>query len=190
MKIEADNVVAFPREVCFATYRDRLVELVPYLPNVSGITVKQREQPFQGSPKKVRLVNEWRAVSEIPKVAAALIKPEMLAWEDTAIWDEESWVCHWSVATHFFSDRVRCEGTNEFIPQGDRTLFRIRGDLDIRLGGLPGVPRLLGDKVGSLVERFVVALLTPNLTSISTGLERFLRAERTEAKSAPGKEPA
>jgi hypothetical protein len=42
MKLEADARIAFPREVVYSTYRDRLPALVPYLPNIKGITVQKR----------------------------------------------------------------------------------------------------------------------------------------------------
>jgi hypothetical protein len=42
MKLEADAKIAFPRELVYSTYRDRLHELVPFLPDVKGITVTTR----------------------------------------------------------------------------------------------------------------------------------------------------
>ena len=43
MKIETTADIAFPRDLVFATYRDKLPELVPYLANVREITVTSRE---------------------------------------------------------------------------------------------------------------------------------------------------
>jgi hypothetical protein len=43
MKIEADARIAFPRDVAFRAYRDELPALVPHLPNVSAIEVKETE---------------------------------------------------------------------------------------------------------------------------------------------------
>lgn len=177
MKIQADAKVAYPRELCFRTYRDRLPELVPHLPNVKAITVLEREDAPGGEEHKTRLLNEWRAVSEIPKLASAVLKPEMLAWHDHALWNEADWTCEWRVETHFFKDRVSCRGKNQFVDHGDSCTLQIRGDLDIDLKGLPGVPKLVAGKVGSVVEKFVVALLTPNLTSVSGGLSAFLREQ-------------
>ena len=42
MQIRCDAVLAFPRPLVWTTYRDRLVDLVPYLPNIRGIEVKER----------------------------------------------------------------------------------------------------------------------------------------------------
>ena len=42
MIISVDTRLLFPRSLVYATYRDKLVELVPYLPNVQRIEVKSR----------------------------------------------------------------------------------------------------------------------------------------------------
>ena len=177
MKIHADARVSFPRTTTFSTYRDELSLLVPYLPNIKKIDVEESEENPDGVEKTLRKLNIWHANADIPKLAQAVIKPHMLSWEDHALWNENDWTCEWRVKTHFFSERVRCSGKNEFIEEGGQTVLQIRGNLDIDFKGLPGVPKLIANKVSSVIERFVVALLTPNLTSVSDGLEAYLRTK-------------
>jgi len=38
MKLDVSVEIPFPREQVYATYRDKLPDLVPYLPNVRGIS--------------------------------------------------------------------------------------------------------------------------------------------------------
>jgi hypothetical protein len=180
VKIEADSRMSYPRELCFRTYRDRLPELVPHLPNVKVIEERERDEAPDGNESQTRLLNLWKAVSEIPKLAQGIIKPDMLAWDDHALWDEEAFTCEWRVEPHIFKDRIQCRGKNHFVDNGDTCVLQIRGNLDIDLKGLPGVPKLISGKVGKAVEKFVVALLTPNLTSVSTGLEAFLKEEENK----------
>lgn len=178
MKLEADSRVSFPRALVFSTYRDRLPELVPHLPNVRAITVEKREDGVGGAPGVTRMLNRWEAKGEIPKAAQAVIKPEMLAWLDHAVWDQDHWTVEWRIETRMFTENVKCFGKNRYLelsPQS--TLLEIRGELTVDLKGIPGVPRLLAGAVAPAVERFVVALLTPNLISVAKGLEAFLRAE-------------
>lgn len=177
MKIHADAPVSFPRELTFATYRDELANLVPYLPNVKKIDVQESEENPEGQENAVRKLNIWHANAEIPKLAQAVIKPNMLSWEDHALWDANAWTCDWKVKTHFFSERVSCSGKNQFVEENGRTILQIRGELNIDFKGLPGIPKLIANKVSSALERFVVALLTPNLTSVSDGLEAYLKAK-------------
>lgn len=179
MKIEADAKIAFPRTLVFSTYRDKLAELVPHLPNVRSIQVKESEETPGGQAGVTRKLNLWRAEGDVPKVAQAVIKPEMLAWDDHALWNQNDWTCEWRVEPHFFKENIRCRGKNQFIEQGDSTVLQIRGQLDIDLKGVKGVPSFLAGTVAPVIEKFIVALLTPNLTSVSKGLEAYLKQQKS-----------
>jgi hypothetical protein len=178
MKIEANVRIGYPREVAFRAYRDELPQFVPHLPNVKSIEVKETENNVDGVATRTRKLNVWRANVSIPSVAQAFLKPDMIAWDDHALWDEADWTCAWRTEPHFFRDRIQCAGKNRYIPDGDGVILEIRGDLTIDAKGAPGVPRLLASSVGAAVEKFVVALLVPNLTSVSKGLEGYLRSRR------------
>ncbi len=39
MEIKTDVTLPFPRERVFTTYRDRLADLLPYLPNIRGLRI-------------------------------------------------------------------------------------------------------------------------------------------------------
>ncbi|MCC7384992.1 MAG: hypothetical protein IT384_24315 [Deltaproteobacteria bacterium] len=178
MKIEADATIAFPRELVFSTYRDRLPDLVPHLPNIRSIQVLEREESPNGAVGVTRLLNLWKAEGDIPKVAQAVIKPDMLEWKDFARWDAPAWACDWRSVTSMFTEQVKCGGRNTFVDLGGATRLEIRGALDVDLKTIPGVPRFLAGTIAPVVEKFIVALLTPNLTSVSKGLEAFLRSEQ------------
>ncbi len=175
MKIEVDDVIPYPRTLVFRTLRDEMSKLVPYLPNVDEIVVKEREVKGEG---KVRLVNWWNASSEIPTVARAIITPDMTNWTDYALWDEASWTCDWRQETSFFSDRILCQGRNTYTEEpGGRTRLAIRGELTIDVKGIKGVPRLMAPTVGGAIEKFVVTLITPNFKRLGQGLLRYLEAQ-------------
>lgn len=173
MEIKVDDVIPYPRETVFRVLRDEMPGLVPYLPNVDEIVVRDRRDLGDG---RVELVNWWRASSEIPAVARAFVTPDMTNWTDHATWDERDWTCSWRQETAFFTERIRCHGRNVYTVLGaDRTRLVIRGELTIDLAGLKGVPRLLAPTIGAAVEKFVVALITPNFKKLSAGLIRYLR---------------
>ena len=177
MEISADARIGFPRDLVFSTYRDRLPELVPHLPNVDSIAVKSREENTGGIAGQLKLVNLWKAKGDIPKVARAVVKPEMLTWHDYAEWNQDDWSCAWRIELGLFTENVRCQGVNRYEEVEGGTLLKIRGQLDINLKGIPGVPRLLAGRIAPAVEKFIVSLVTPNLTSVADGLQAFLRAE-------------
>jgi hypothetical protein len=172
MEIYTAQVIDFPMEKVYPLVRDNLRELVPYMENVKRIETESREALGEG---RIRLVNRWYAMGEIPKVIQTIIKPEMLTWLDTAIWNDAEKMCQWEIKTMFFKENVRCSGINYYKPRGkDRTTLEITGDFTIELKGIPGVPRLLEKKIGSQVEKFIVRLLTPNLASLAKGISQYL----------------
>src|SRR6516162_7694499 len=108
MELKADARISFPREVVFRTYRDRLPELIPHLPNVKRISVEKREDDAGGQKGVVKMVNLWEAKGEIPKVAQSIIRPEMLAWLDYAQWNQNDWTCAWRIETKMFTENIKC----------------------------------------------------------------------------------
>jgi hypothetical protein len=173
MLIRSDDRIAFPRDLVYRTYRDRLRDLVPYLPNVGSIEVTERREEGE----TIHVVNRWRAKAEIPAVARGVLSPDMLAWDDRATWTP--WTTDWRTTMLAVSDAVDCHGRNEFVEEDGATVIRIRGDLHVDLRQFRGVPRLLAGTIGPVVEKFVVAMITPNLAAVSRGVERLLRAERS-----------
>jgi len=173
MRFESRQIIPFPLEDVFRLIRDRLQELVPYLPNVKKIDTESRQQVGNG---QIRLVNRWHGKGEIPKVAQKLVQPEKLAWLDTAVWDENDRTCRWEISPMFFRDNVSCKGANFYRAEGpDRTCMEITGEILIRTKGIPGVPRLLENKISEQIEKFIVKLLTPNLGSLAEGVTRYLQ---------------
>lgn len=175
MKLEADARIAFPQETVYLAYRDRLPDLVPYLPDIRTIVVEAREEGVGGDPARVDLVNVWSAKADIPKVLQAIVKPEALAWVDRAKWNQAAWTCEWTIEPRVFTSNVRCSGATTYRSEGDHTILEIRGDLGVDPKGIPGVPRLLAGTVAPAVEKFVVNLIKPNLLSVAQGVERFLQ---------------
>ncbi len=170
MKLQADAKMNFGRDLVFETYRDRLPELTPYLPDIKAITVQERSD--EGSTTKI--LNLWEASTEIPAIAEKIIKPEMLAWLDHATWDADARTVDWRIETRMFTENVKCWGKNTVREDGDGCIFEIRGELEVSLKGIPGVPRFLAGKVAPHVEKFVVQLMTPNLLAVANGVERYL----------------
>lgn len=173
MKLEADARIAFPRDVVFAAYRDRLPDLVPYLPNIKSITVDARTE----EEDRVNLVNTWQANADIPKVLQSIVKPESLAWVDRATWKAPTSDCDWTIEPRIFTKNVKCSGNTSCKEDGDQTLMLIRGDLELDPHGIPGVPKLLAGTIVPAIEKFIVNLIRPNLISVAEGLEQFLKAE-------------
>lgn len=181
MELSADATMPFPRSLVYAAYRDDMLNLVPYLPNIRRIEVRKREQ--EGT--LVRLLNIWHGGGEIPKVARAFISDNMLSWTDHALWVEDDYYCDWRIETHSFVEAVTCGGRNRFVEVDGGTRLEIRGKLEIDATKIHGVPRFLSGKVGRMVEEFLVAKIQPNLVEVSQGLRRYLEDGRKPVAGTP-----
>jgi hypothetical protein len=172
MKLDVEARIPYPRDLVFRTYRDKLLELVPYLPNIRGIEQRSRED----DGPRTKLVNVWKGGGDIPKVARAVLSEKMLMWTDHAAWDESAWLCHWRMEAHSFTEAVHAEGDNRFLEADTSCILRIVGELTIDGRKLP-VPRFLAGTVGPAVEKFLAGMIRPNLTEVSRGVERYLAAQ-------------
>lgn len=171
MQINASSVVNHPRERVFRAYRDELPAIAPFMENIKEIKVLSRED----RPGIVKLHNEWVGRGEIPKVVQGIIKPEMVRWDDFAEWDQAGWLCTWSLKIRVFSENFRCGGTNRFEEVGPRsTRVTLAGNLEVSLRDIPGVPRFLAGPIAPQVEKFIIAMIRPNLEQVNTSLGRYL----------------
>lgn len=172
MKFRSESTIQHPRAAVFAAYRDRLPEVVRFLDDISAVNVLARDD----AGATVKLHNEWVSNREIPKVAQAIIKPEHLRWDDYASWDAGAWRCGFEIKTRAFRDNVRCVGSNTFLEQGAGTKVVLEGDFEVSLKDVPGVPRLLAGTIVPQIEKFIIALIQPNLEKVNKALGQYLDA--------------
>lgn len=172
MELRAETTVPQPRDAVYRVNRDRLVELVDYLPNVRAIEVKSRADR---GPGRVDLVNVWHGGGDVPAAVRAILSESVLSWTDHAEWDQATWSCSWRSESHSFKNAVDSRGRNEFVDVSGRTVIRIMGRIDVDASKIPGIPRLLSGKLGKLVESFLVKQVQDNLSEIGRGVDRYLR---------------
>jgi hypothetical protein len=170
MQLGADATLPFSRDTVFLAYRDHLVDLVEFLPNIRRIEVKSRRE----ENSRTEIVNEWHGGGEIPAAARMVLSESMLSWTDYASWNEADWTTEWRIETRSFTEAVNCRGKNRFLESNGGTRFEIRGTLEIDGNKIRGVPKLLAKSVSKTVEDFLIKKITPNLLSVSDGLRRYL----------------
>ena len=171
MKLESSDIIHHPLDSVYETYRDEMPQIADYVANISKIVVESREEVEDG----VKLHNVWHAIGEIPGIAKAIIKPDMLQWDDYAHWINAEKYCSWRLSTRFFTENVTCTGRSSFYDNGDgSTRVEITGDLNISLRGVAGIPRILQSRAEPQIEKFIVSLITPSLRRVTAGVGRYL----------------
>lgn len=173
MKISTDNRVPFPREIVYTTYRDKLTELVRYVPDIRSINVKSRRE----ADNVIYIVNEWHGGGEIPLAARALLSQDMLSWLEHDVWDESKFTLDWRLETRAFTEAVSCIGKNTFIEDGDATIIQSRGELKIDPNQIHGAPSFLTGQIARVVEDFLGTKIKPSLVQMSDGVRKYLESK-------------
>jgi hypothetical protein len=169
MLIKSSVYLPFPRSLVYATYRDKLVDLVPFLSNVRQVEVKSRQE----KAGLLYLVNIWHGGGEIPALARAILSEAMLSWTDHATWNDAKFTTDWRIETHAFTEAVHCAGRNCFVEEGNGTRIDCLGELAID-PNKTGVPWFVSGKVAQTVEDFLSKKIEPNLLQVSEGVRHYL----------------
>jgi hypothetical protein len=177
IEISVDSQVSFARSLVYATYRDKLLELGPSLPNVRSLQLKSRQEADQ----QVRLEIEWHGGGDIPAAARALLSEELFTWTEYDVWDSHAFTVDWRIETHAYREAVVLAGTNHFLDQGNHTLVASRGELRIDLSAIHGTsPFLLGQLVHRL-EALLAKKIEPNLVQMGQTVQMYLeQSQKTQ----------
>jgi len=173
MEIKTDVTLPYARERVFTTYRDRLEELLVYLPNIRKLEIRQREDRGE----EVLLVNEWAGGGEIPAVARSFLRESMLSWTDHAAWKKSEWICNWRTEVHAFPGALLSSGFNRFVEVGGGTRIEFRGQLTCDASRVPGVPKLLARSINGTIEKVFVGKIGENLVGVGEGIGKLLGKE-------------
>ena len=173
MEIKTDVPLSFPRAKIFRTYRDRLEEVAPHLPNIRSIKVASRED----RPGETVLVNEWAGGGDIPAVARAVVRESMLSWTDHATWKEGTFTVEWRTVVHAFPGALESSGVNRFVETPTGAIIEFRGSLVCDASKVPGVPKLMARTINGTLEKLFVSKIAENLVAVGRGVGKLLEAE-------------
>ena len=171
MDFNVPQTINHPLDMVYVAYRDRLADMVPYLPNVDELRVESREQTERG----IALVNFWKVSGGLPRAVRPLFKEGAMTYLDHADWDDAEQRVRWWFEMGMFPEAVDCRGVNYFRPGPTEgtTIVELTGALTVDLAKVRGVPRFLRG-LAPKVESFVIGRVKPNLTSVGAAVGRFL----------------
>jgi hypothetical protein len=175
LKLKNSDLIQASVDRVFAVARDELPKLVPYLPNIGKIEVKERTEV---GASRIRLVNRWHAKAEIPAAAAKFVSQDLLSWEDTAEWDSQTLSVTYELRSFVSAEIFQARGRNTFTAEGGQTRLEVDVEVEIRPEKVPGVPRFVASLVKPAVEELIKKILTPNLTSLAKGLNGYFANQK------------
>ena len=178
MDFKVSEIINHPLEQVFAVYRDEMVSLVPYMPNVDAIEVVDRQE----ADGEVKLVNRWKVSGSIPRAVRPFFSDDMLAYLDHAHWVEAERQVSWFFELNALGDAVDCRGTNYFTAASEgSTELILTGNLKVDLAKVRGVPRFLRG-FAPKIEAFVLERVKPNLSGVAQAVEQYLNEKKQSSE--------
>jgi hypothetical protein len=173
MELTSKTIIPAPLNTVYDLVKNDLSKIVPYLPNVEKIEVLES----QSNESKTNIINKWYAKADMPRALKKFVKPEIFSWKDTAIWDDDIKEVKYTLESFLANDLFDAHGNNAFKSVGENeTELIVYCSVKIYPEKVPGVPRLLARTVSPLIEGLVEKLLGPNLKSLGTGINDYLKS--------------
>jgi len=172
MRISVKDEFPFSAETVFLTFRDRMQEYVKYTPNITDIKIKNREEV---DAKTVKMQCDWGGMGQIPAAVRAVLKPEMIRWEDEQIWDADAMTNTWVIKPFFFRQFVKCEGQWKYIPKGeDKCQVSCEGVFEVRITHYPPFPDFICRQASPLIEKMIGGYIPSNMRDTFKAIKKFI----------------
>ena len=157
-----------------ATARD-FDTLLEYIPNLTKLETIKHEKLDE---HRDRFVVRFHADAVLPKIAHALVKPEMLRWSETILTDSQQKRIDWEVITDYFTENIHCKGVTTYHELPEGTQVDLRGSFELAIEHVPGIPQFLVKKVVQLLEPFIGKLIAPNMMEFYDAAKHRLEAHK------------
>jgi hypothetical protein len=118
MDFNCIETIKYPLATVWETMRDHLPEIAALQDDIEYVKVDKR---VKKKPDSVHVISTWKADPPLPSFLKGFIKPEMLIWTDDAVWDNENFICHFDIATHYKIEDITCVGSIKFDPAGTKS---------------------------------------------------------------------
>ena len=170
-------VVRLPAEDVFGIVRDRLVELVPRVDDVSAIELLSRDDIGDG---QVELVNRWTASQRIPEAVAKALKTKEISWIDRNHWDTSALECRWTIEPLVLTDHIECRGVTTYEPAmgGRGCRVTLTGTFDLAPTALDRFSAGLRKPATSLIESMVSTIIPRGTRKVVEAAAAVGAAER------------
>ncbi|HOO56337.1 MAG TPA: DUF2505 family protein [bacterium] len=133
-------------------------ELVNFddLPNVTKR--KQIERRWEGTRLYKKF--EWNVHGQIPKIARKLIKPEMLSFIESSVWDNEKYRFETKITPHYLKKLINCKTVSQWEKTGENSARRkFFGNLDVNIPVIgPVVEKAMLDQMKKNTDKGTVEL--------------------------------
>ncbi len=176
MEFVYEEPIPGPPDRALAMLRDRLTDLVAYLPAIDKIDELERQVEEDGN---VRIVNLWQGNRKlVPTLAKPFVTKVMMTWEDHAYWLSEKREVVWRFEPMRFKRLFTCEGRNYLIEAEDgNSVLRMTGDLNVYPETVPGISARMAKRLKPKIAPWAIERIKPNLMQVPRALQAFFEEE-------------
>ena len=180
MRISVKDEFPFPAETVFLTFRDRMQEYVKCTPNITDIIIKHREVVDENT---LKMQCDWGGMGQIPAPVRAILKPEMIRWEDWQTWDHKAMTNTWIIKPFYFREFVKCEGVWKYTPRGDdKCVVSCEGIFEVKITRFPPFPEFICRQASPLIERMIGGYIPSNMKSTFKAIKKFIADDEKKKK--------
>ncbi|MBK7109849.1 MAG: hypothetical protein WAU21_12910 [Chitinophagales bacterium] len=168
------SILKIPTEQVWETMLNHLPDIAEGVAELKTINVIDRIQLPNNTNTVISI---WTASPQLPSFVIKYIKPDMLIWTDTAVWNTADKIINWKIKSHYFENAMQCEGSTEFISalggKGCRLTFS--GSLHIDATHiLPGIG-MLDKTISKSIEGILAQLIPSNFRKLSGSIEKYVQ---------------
>jgi hypothetical protein len=181
MNFKTISIVKFPTERTWNAMLHHMPDIARGVEALKSITEKDRKTDAAGN---VKVVNEWNAKPKLPSIIAKYVKPDMLIWTDTALWNKKEKKVSWNILSHYFRKDMHCEGYTIFEPamggKGCRLTFG--GNLQWK-GNITSLGfGVLDSAVSKTIEAVLSQLIPSNFRKITEALSDYIFRQTEDSR--------
>ena len=173
MQFKTVSIVKFTPAVTWEAMLNHMPQIAEGVDDLESIVEKEKAVL---SPELTKVVNLWQAKPNLPQLIAKHIKPDMLIWTDTAIWNGEKQTVAWTIQSHYFGDQMHCSGTTTFEPamggKGCRLTFG--GELNWKAGSVSLGFGFLDGALLKTAESVLTQMIPANFRKITEALADYI----------------
>ena len=177
MNFKSISIVKFPVEETWQAMLHHLPNIAKDVDDLESIKEVERTNPTNDT---IKVVSIWCAKPNLPQMVMKYIKPDMLRWDDVALWKEKEKIIEWQIHSHHYYDELQCRGTTAFEPAigGKGCKLTFSGTLEWKGKVFSISMGMLDSTIAKAAEGVLGQMIPSNLRKITEALGKYIEKKQ------------
>lgn len=175
MNFNSVTILKHPVDIAWNTMLHALPEIAIRVDELESITETERNTNEDGT---IKVVSLWIARPKVPAMVMKYIKPEMLEWNDIAVWLPSEKKIEWEIFSHHFHEQMKCSGYTQFEPAmgGRGCKLSFSGNLNWNGKIISSGLGFIDNTVAKGAEGILTQLIPSNFRKITDALDAHIKS--------------